>query len=352
MDKILLVHASFGEGHKRAATALKSFLNAECVDLLDFSYPFVKKIYLSLYAMTTERMYFLWNFVFVSTENKFMRCFSERIQEFIFFHFFEYLRKTKPQVIVSTHFFPLSFVARIKKEFDVKLIVIVTDLRAHPIWAHKAVDAYFVPLEETKNDLIKAGIAADRITSGYVSLREGFLEQSNEAEIRKKFSFDERPVILFMSSLRGNFPFFDEIVNRIKDKFNIFVIYGKNKELKAYLENLKIDNLKFLPSCEEIWEIFQISSVLVTKPGGLTTFEGVYKRKTFIFLRYIPGQEEENMKILIKHNIGRFVHDTNGFFDALDYLTQRASTLKDDYPLRFTDIRKVLKETIARITKT
>jgi processive 1,2-diacylglycerol beta-glucosyltransferase len=246
----------------------------------------------------------------------------------------------------------LSFVAKIKKEFDVKLIVIVTDLRAHPFWANNAVDAYFVPLEETKNDLIKAGIAAEKITSGYVSLRDGFLNQLNDADIRKKFSFDDRPVILFMSSLRGNFPFFDEIVNRIKDKFNIFVIYGKNLELKAYLENLKIDNLRFLPSCEEIWEIFQISSVLVTKPGGLTTFEGVYKRKTFIFLRYIPGQEEENMKILIKHNIGRFARNTNEFFDALNYLTGRANTLKDDYPLKFTDIRKEINNTISRITKT
>ena len=351
MDKILLVHASFGEGHKRAASALKGFLNAPCVDLLDFSYPFIKKIYLLLYSLTTEHAHWLWNFVFVSTENKFMRCLAERIQEFIFFHFFEYLRKTKPQVVISTHFFPLSFVAKIKKEFDIKLIVIVTDLRAHPFWAHKAVDAYFVPLAETKNDLIKCGIPAEKITSGYVALRDGFLEQSNEIEIRKKFSFDDRPVIIFMSSLRGNFPFFNEIVNRIKDKYNIFVIYGKNLELKTYLEALKIENLRFLPSYEEIWEIFQISSVLVTKPGGLTTFEGVYKRKTFIFLRFIPGQEEENMKILVKHNIGRFARNANEFFDALSYLTQRQNILNDNYPLKFNDIRIVINSTIERLTK-
>ncbi len=351
MDKILLVHASFGEGHKRAACALKNFLKAECVDLLDFSYPFIKKIYLYLYVLTTERVHFLWNFLFVSTENRFMHYFWERVQEFIFFPFFEYLRKTKPKVVVATHFFPLSFVAKLKKEYDIKLIVIVTDLRAHPFWSHKEVDAYFVPLEETKNDLIKCGIDPARITTGYVALRDGFLQPLDEMGLRKKFAFDSRPVILFMSSLRGNFPFFSEILNRIKDKFNIFVIYGKNLGLKAYLESFKMDNLKFLPSSEEIWEIFQISSVLVTKPGGLTTFEGTYKRKTFIFLRYIPGQEKENMKILIKHNIGRFVRNPDDFMEALNYLIRREAELKADYPIKFNDIRPVLKETIEKICR-
>ncbi len=346
MDKILLIYASFGEGHKRCAYSLKDYLNAPCVDLLDFSYPFLKKLYIFLYLTVTERLPYFWNFIYASTRSSHLRFLVNQIQEFLFFPFFEYLRKTRPKVIITTHFFPLGFIDKLKKELNIKVITIVTDIRAHPIWANSCVDMYFVAHEETKKDLIKLNIEPSKIISGYVSLRQGFLNMPRHISIKEKFSLDEKPAILFMSSLRGNFPDADEIISEIKDKFNIFFIYGKNLKLRTYLESLRLPNLKFFPSYEEIWELFSISSIIVTKPGGLTIFEGIYTKKLFIFMRYIPGQEKENMAFLEKYGIGKFVESKSEFLKALDYFNERKKDLTDNYPINFSDIRLVIKETI------
>lgn len=346
MDKILLVYASFGEGHKRCACSLKDHLNAPCVDLLDFSYPFVKKLYIFLYLNVTERLPLFWNFLYSSTGNSHLKFLVNKIQEFLFFPFFEYLRRTTPRVIITTHFFPLCFIEKIKEELDVKVITIVTDIRTHPLWANSCVDKYFVAHEETKNDLVRLSIDASKITSGYVSLRQGFLNTPQSQAIREKFSLDGKPVILFMSSLRGNFPCAAEIISEIKDKFNIFFIYGKNLKLKEYLQGLNLSNLKFFASYEEIWELFNISSILVTKPGGLTIFEGIYTKKPFIFMRYIPGQEKDNMVFMEKYGIGKFVSNKSEFINALNYFNGKMDELTSNYPIKLLDIKPVINETI------
>lgn len=342
----MLIYASFGEGHKRCAYSLKDYLNTPCVDLLDFSYPFVKKLYIFLYLSVTERLPLFWNFIYYSTRSKHLLFVVNKIQEFLFFPFFEYLRKTRPKVIISTHFFPLSFIDKMKEELDIKVITVVTDIRTHPLWANDCVDKYFVAHEETKNDLISLNIDKSKITSGYVSLRQGFLNMPDPASIKEKFSLDEKPVILFMSSLRGNFPYVDEIISEIKDRFNILFIYGKNLKLKEYLESLKLPNLKFFSSYEEIWELFSITSILVTKPGGLTIFEGIYTKKLFIFVRYIPGQEKENMDFLEKYGTGKFVLNKSDFLSALNYFSEKKEELTSNYPINLLDIKLVINETI------
>jgi processive 1,2-diacylglycerol beta-glucosyltransferase len=346
MDKILLIYASFGEGHKRAACSLKNHLNAPCIDLLDFSYSFIRRLYLFLYLNVTEHLPWAWKLLYSSTKSKHLLFLVNKIQEFLFFHFFEYLRKTRPKVIISTHFFPLFFIDKIKNDLGIKVIAIVTDIRAHPIWANDCVDMYFVPHEETKNDLIKLNIKASKITSGYVALREGFLNLPPQENIRKNFSLDNRPVVLFMSSVRGNFLHVEEIISQIKDKFNIIFIYGKNFGLKKYLESINLPNVKFFPFYEKVWELFSISTVLVTKPGGLTAFEGIYTRKLFIFMRYIPGQEKENMDFMEKNGIGKFVKDTGEFMEALDYFNEKKKEFDSDYPVIFSDIRPAIDKTI------
>ncbi|MDD5195942.1 MAG: hypothetical protein PHQ96_09790 [Candidatus Omnitrophica bacterium] len=201
--KTLLIHASFGEGHKKAATSLEDFLQAPCKDLLDFCHPVIKEIYSSGYTIITDYLPQIWKLLFFSTRNKNLDYALELLHQILFASFFKYLRQTRPNVIVATHFFAYPFVYRLKKELNLKVIAIVTDLRAHPLWAHPVVDSYIVATQETKNDLIAYGIPQDKIISGYVSLREGFLEKSDTANLRKKFSLDARPCLLFVSSRRG-----------------------------------------------------------------------------------------------------------------------------------------------------
>ena len=97
-------------------------------------------------------------------------------------------------------------------ELNIKLIVIVTDFKAHPLWVRGDVDKYFVAHQVTRDDLISLGVEPGKIASGFVSLRQGFLVDIPSDFLRDKFGIDNKPCVLFMSSVRGNFPFIKDLI--------------------------------------------------------------------------------------------------------------------------------------------
>ena len=345
MSKILIVHASFGEGHKQAAHALKEHLGAECRDLLDFTFPFLKKFYIFNYLIVTQHICWLWGALFFIARVRFISSIIDKAHRLIFSSFFKYLRENKPKVIVTTHFFPSSLIAALKEELGVKVITIITDLRVHPWWVNGCIDYYFVALDATKKDLVELGVDERKILSGYVSLREGFLKKVSLESVYQKFSLKPGPSVLFVSSLRGSFPHFKKSIEEILKKFNIFLIYGKNKKLESHLKKMDTCCIRFFYFYNEIWELMAASSVLVTKPGGLTVFEGVFMKKFFIFTHYIPGQEKGNMDLLIKSGVARFAKNSKELLESLDYFNEKRK-ISQDYPLKVKDIRKPLTDLV------
>jgi len=348
MNKILIVYASFGQGHKKAALALQSFLDSPCCDLLDYSHPFLRKIYSSGYTAASQYLPHFWQALFLAAKNNFFTFLLNKINKRIFSSFVKYIEQAKPEVIITTHFFPYNLIAGLKESHGIKLISVVTDLRAHSIWANKNVDYYFAPLEKTKSDLIAAGASAQKIISGYVPLREGFLQTLSLEGLRGKFRLDSKPCITFVSSSGGNFRFLKKSLKILLNDFYVFVIYGKNERLKNHLEKIDSPNLRLFPFYENIWELVSLSSVIITKPGGLTVFEGLYKKKPFIFTHYIPGQEKQNMDLLIKHKAARFANSAKELVDGVYYFTKNSSWISKDYPLKVKDIRFPLNSLIEK----
>jgi processive 1,2-diacylglycerol beta-glucosyltransferase len=347
--KTLLIHASFGEGHKKAALALQDFLDAPCKDLLEFCHPLIREIYSSGYTCITDYFPQLWKLLFFSTRNRAIDSWLEVLHRFLFSSFFKYLRQTRPNVIITTHFFSYPFVSKLKQELKLKIVSVVTDLHAHPLWAHPIVDYYIVAAKETKNDLIALGIEERKIISGYVALRQGFLSHADKDVLRKKFSLDDKPCLLFVSSRRGKFPYLKAALPHLCRTFNVLVIYGDNVRLKNDLESFQQKSLKLFPFYENIWEFFELCSIIITKPGGLTIFEGLYKKKMFVFTHYIPGQEKQNMELLHKYGIGKFVRSSKEMIEAIEHLAKQQTSLNGSYPLYVKDIRAIIKQTIDQI---
>ena len=346
MAKILIVYASFGEGHKRGAQALENLPQASVCDLLNFAHPLLRKIYSLSYLTITQHFPCLWKGLFFCTKKNLFSSWIDRINRLIFASFFKYLRDTCPKIIIVTHFFPSSLIANIKSELNLKVISIVTDLRVHPLWVSGCVDRYFAALETTKKDLINFGVKNDKIIAGYVPLREGFLRDTSLEPLCRKFYPESRPALIFISSLRGRFSYLKKSIQILLKDFNIFLIYGKNKRLKKYLEGLNSPYIRFFSFYDEIWELFSASSVIIAKPGGMTVFEGLYGKKPFIFTHYIPGQEKDNMEILIKYGVAKFVRGQRELIKAVYYYSSKANWLKDNYPLEVKDIRKPLSDLI------
>ncbi len=348
MAKIIIVYASFGEGHKKGAEALKYLPDALICDLLDFTNPFLRNLYSVGYLIVTQYFPCLWRVLFFFTKIKFFSFFVDKFNSLIFSSFFKYLKKIDPEVMVVTHFFPSSLMSATKDKMKFKIISVITDLRVHPLWVSECIDHYFAALEVTKQDLLNIGVEKDKITAGFVPLREGFVKDIPLESLREKFHLESRPSLIFVSSSQGKFPFLLKSIQALLKNFNIFFIYGKNLELKKSLESLNSSHLQIFSFYNEIWELISASSLIISKPGGMTIFEGMYKKKPFIFTHYIPGQEKENMKLLVKEGIAKFVRKEEELRDAVHYFDKINDKLRDNYPIEVKDIRKPLSSLIEK----
>jgi len=348
MAEIVIVYASFGEGHKKGAEALKYLPDASICDLLDFANPLVRKIYSLGYLIITQYCSFLWRILFFFAKIKLFSSCVDKMNRLIFSLFFKYIKKKRPKIIIVTHFFPSNLILSIKDEMNFKVISVITDLRVHPLWVGGCVDHYFAALDVTRQDLINLGVGKDKITTGFVPLREGFLKDIPQESLRKKFSLDTRPSLFFVSSSRGRFPYLESLIRVLLESFNIFLIYGRNIKLKNRLERLNSPRIRFFSFYDEIWELICVSSLIVSKPGGMTIFEGLYKKKPFVFTHYIPGQEKGNMKLLIKQGIAKFARGGQQLIQAIHYFNDIGSKLRDNYPIEVKDIRKPLASLIEK----
>ena len=107
-----------------------------------------------------------------------------------------------------------------------------------------------------------------------------------------------KPVTLLASGAYGVLKNMVDIVKRllaIKDN-QVIIVCGHNKKLKANLTSKFGDNnhVKILGYTNHMDDLMKLSTVMITKPGGITLSEALAVQVPLILYRSVPGQEREN----------------------------------------------------------
>ena len=90
----------------------------------------------------------------------------------------------------------------------------------------------------------------------------------------------------------------------LKKRYNVQVIMfcGRNEKLKEKCENLVKENnykhVKILPFTTDVNNLLNVSSLIVTKPGGLSTTECLELKKPMMLIPGNGGPEIYNAKFL------------------------------------------------------
>ena len=133
MKKILIVHASAGAGHRKAAEAVyKAFqslspkdCHVELVNILDFTSPFFKAGYEQSYLWTIKQATWLWGFGYYWLDQKWMRMPVRILRRIVnrinTLAFCQYLEKEQYHVILSTHFLASEVVNSLKRGTDFRI---------------------------------------------------------------------------------------------------------------------------------------------------------------------------------------------------------------------------------------
>lgn len=315
--KILVIHASAGAGHQKAAEAiyhgLKKYTNHDVVlkDALDTLTPAFKYLYRKSYFVFISKMPALWRHAFALLDKRGLQPMwrtLRRIYNRIHARgLHRYLTEEQFDVIIACHFMPVEVSSALKRQGKIKskLITCVTDYDVHHIWLGSHVDIYAVATDWTKEALTKLGVPAEKINVTGIPTNEKFGQRQDMVVLKKKLQL--KPDIFTALIATGSFGIgpIEAIIDQLEG-VQVIVVCGHGKPL---FERLKKNEdkrplVKVLGLVDNMHELMAVSDVMITKPGGLSISEALVSQLPMIFFSAIPGQEENNVKVLREYGIG------------------------------------------------
>ena len=346
--RVLILSASAGTGHVRAAEALEKVFRQQPgvgevrnVDALRFTNKLFRDFYSKLYIQLVQKAPTILGFVYRNSDEPWktdrMRLMLDRLNTGPLERF---IARFQPDITVCTHFLPAEIISYLigKGKLDARLSIVVTDLDVHAMWLCRTFHRYFVALEESKIHLQMLGLPGDNITVSGIPIDPLFGQQEDRALLRQQAGFDStRPLFLISAGAMGVSPAAGvlEALSRLRHPAQALVICGKKAELKEDLEKqasaieAATPGLTFrvLGYTNEMHRWMQMSDLYIGKPGGLTTAEAMASGLPMIIVAPIPGQEERNSDHLLEKGIALKCNEFTTLAYKLDNLLDEPEKL-------------------------
>ena len=319
--RILVFSAGFGNGHFRAAEAVIEGLrikepSAEIIhlDFGDFISKRFNTVAKNLYIEMIKYTPKLWGKFYYKTA-KFQP--DSKIQRFLKqlgrSDFLKYIQAFTPDLIVCTYPTVSSILAQLRLEqiLHVPVITVITDYTVHSHWVHPGVDRYMVACEEVKENLVSWGIKAQCVLVTGIPVSPKFEMEMDRQHLISKLGLNpELPTFLMMGGAYGSLKSAKRICKTLADSLvpvQSIIVCGRNKKLYRSLGEVieqSINPMVRLGYVHNVEELMSVSSLIITKAGGLTVSEALTKHLPLIIYKPIPGQEEANAHFVQRMGAG------------------------------------------------
>lgn len=332
MKKVLIFYAAYGGGHYSAAKSIKKYLDdnfeveTEIVDCIEYINKILNKITTEAYKEMAKKAPNLWGKVYSNSQKGLLGHVSSRTNKVMAIKLKNLIKEVNPDLVISTHPFSSQMVSYLKRKgkINCKLVTVLTDFAPHEQWliGHEYTNGYFVSNDNMKNYLIDYGIDHNKVHVTGIPLSDRFFIKYDKHDVCAEFNLNETiPVVLFFGG--GEFglgkdrtlQILESLINNLPT-FQIVAISGKNAKMNnrfmELVHRLDAENrVKILDYTNKVPELMSISSIVVTKPGGLTTSESLASDLPLLVINPIPGQEEENAEFLEAHNVAVWLKNTD-----------------------------------------
>ena len=314
IPKILIISSDTGGGHRSAAAAIvagvQKFLDGESyairvVRAIEESHHLADKLVRLYNWILRNRQhwmkYYYWAINRVRPDTR--QFFHKRCVGYVR-NLFE---RWCPHIVVSVHPLTQHIFGRVLKELNladrVPLVSVVTDpcYGFWKGWACDDVSLYLVANEDAKRQLMDYGVSESKIKISGMPVHPKFREvtETDAQQARKVYGLDPEKFTVFVNAGwigGGNIPaIFKELVRGELDVQAIFLA-GRNDELKAEAEEIARHArfpVKVIGYSDEIEKLMQSANVMVSKLGGLTTFEALACRLPIIADATTPPMPQE-----------------------------------------------------------
>lgn len=324
MKKILIIYASYGNGHKSIANYIKNYVEIEnkyevtAIDILDYVDRFTKlsaKIYIYLFS---HRFDYLITSVYKLTDNKIFRILNNIYSKNIISN--KKLEKVicdiNPDLTIATHFYANNIISKLNKRHktESKLMTIVTDYKIHDFWlsCKDKNEMFIVANDIVKEEMIKRKCFSKKIYPYGLPFNIFQLNKlPSDKKIYKKYSINPtRKVILFFGGggegKQSYFKYYKELL-KMNTSAEIIFVAGKDKKLKERAlelqKKLHKKHVHVYGFVTEVLELMKIANLIITKPGGATVTECLEMKKVMMLLPSV-AVERYNAKFVSKNNHG------------------------------------------------
>lgn len=323
--KILIIYALYGSGHKSIAEKINDYIKEHSdyeIKLLDVGKysNLLGKTSIKLFDVITKHsLYKTFSFIYDLADNKLASMNQMRLVKRLFDN--ENLRKEivdfNPDLTISTHFFGGNIISYYNKIglTNSLIMTVITDYVSHSYWRkdHKSQDAFIVANEIVKNGMIKKGIDDKKIYPfGLPFDRKKMENIASKEEVYFKYNIDPiyKTYLFFGGGAMGSMFSFDYLKALIKKNYfiNIIFISGNNQKLeekaKKYVAKKNAHNVKVLGYVKNVYNLLNISDIVISKPGGATLTECIDMKVPLILIPGNGGPEKYNARYICKKKYG------------------------------------------------
>jgi len=346
--RILVLSASVGAGHMRAAEAVELALRqldpeaeVQNIDVLDLTNASFRRLYGKLYIELVNSAPHVLGLVYdmldrppsAQRKSDRLRLLIERLNLGRLLHL---LRDNTWDVIVNTHFLPAEIIAslRSKGQINTPQLTATTDFETHRMWVNQPCDHYFTATDEGAAYLTYWGVPAKDISVTGIPIHPVFSEEKDPSACRQRLGLgDDRPVIVQMAGGFGMGPVEKIFVGvlSVDRPLQIVVVAGRNELLKSRLEQIEVPSrhrATVMGFTREIDELMAAADIVLSKPGGLTTSEVLARGAALLIANPVPGQETRNSDFVLENGAGVKVNNLPTLAHKLSRLLDQPAVLQ------------------------
>jgi processive 1,2-diacylglycerol beta-glucosyltransferase len=243
--------------------------------------------------------------------------------------------ETEAKVLVAPHFYGAGVLGKYKERNPrASTAVVLTDYVPHPVGVPPNLDLYLVADEAAAGVVERLGVPEKRIHPTGIPIDPAFEEAADVPGVRQdllelppKSEQDDLPVVIVMGGGLGGGHLQSVVVSLLEASaaVHLVILCGSNTSSCERLRRLAEKRRRsaiFLSFTDRVRDLMAASTVLVTKPGGMSCTEALASGLPQVLFNPIPGQEEDNAAAMVRYGAGVMVESTDDILgETLKVLT-------------------------------
>lgn len=334
--KIIVLTSKFGMGHYSAARTLAQQIQREAphhqtllVDFYQLAFP---QHYQTIYHSYTKLMLHGGKIVNsanrnITNEHQGLPRALKLPEQFFLHRLGAYLAQERPDIVITTYSFASYLVAAYQRSSGATFshITCITDVGIHNIWINPGIELYLAACADTKRALLERGVNAAAVAVSGIPVDPAFHPRHSAGRRTTK-------ELLIMGGGLGMLPEAKSFYRALGEipQLHTTVVCAKNSKLQERLSALASSRLTVTGCIDDVPQRMAAADLLLTKPGGISSFEAIRSELPLLFFPPVLEQEIKNCNFMLRNGLAKCLSGgLAGYAGQIEFLLHNELRLAD-----------------------